>query len=246
MLKERKYELVDELAQQLEAADTLIVADYRGLTVADLEKLRAELYTHGTRFRIVKNTLTLRAAEKAGIELSEFLTGPTAIAFVTDGDMVAAAKALVETAKETNVLTFKGGVLEGRKIDADEVDSLAKLPPFDALQGLVVGVVAAPLTHLVSLLSAPMRDMVGVIDARVRQLEESGETGAEPEADAPAEPDADTPAESEAAPGAETEATPETEAEAAPEPEQDNGEAPAPEETTEVNESKEDDDDGND
>ena len=239
MLKERKYELVDELAEQLKAADTLILADYRGMAVADLEKLRAELYTRGTRFRIVKNTLTLRASEKAGVDLSEFLAGPTAIAFVTDGDMVAAAKTLVAMAKETKVLTFKGGVLEGRKLNADDIDTLAKLPPFDELQGLVVGVIAAPLTYLVSVLSAPMRDMVGVIDARRGQLEERGETGLELDASAGSEPEV------EAAPGAKTEAGAEAVLEPETEAVPDLDDASAPEETTDANASKEDEDDGN-
>ena len=175
MLKERKHELVDELAKKLGDASTLIVADYRGLSVGQFDKLRTELYKHGARFTVVKNTLTMRAAEKADIAgLEEFLTGPSAIAFVTDGDMVATAKALVESAKETEILTVKGGLLEGRRIDGDEVRALAELPPFDVLQGSVVGVIAAPLTQFVSLVAAPLRDVVGVLDARIRQLEEQG------------------------------------------------------------------------
>tara|TARA_B100000686_G_scaffold338232_1_gene410455 strand:+ start:847 stop:1575 length:729 start_codon:yes stop_codon:yes gene_type:complete len=166
MLKERKIKLVDELAEKLEKASTLIVADYRGLSVADFYELRSELYRHGAQFTVVKNTLTLRAAEKAGIkDLDEFLTGPTAIVFVTGGDIVATAKALVETAKQTNVLSLKGGILDGRKIESGDVVQLAELPPLDILQGTVVGVIAAPLTHLVSLFSAPLRDFVGVLDA---------------------------------------------------------------------------------
>ena len=175
MLKERKYELVDDLAARLEEASTLILADYRGLTVADLEELRRELYQHGARFTIVKNTLTLRAAQKAGVEgLEEFLTGPTAIAFVTDGDMIATAKALVATAKKTSVLTLKGGILDGRKIGSEDVTALAAVPTLDVLQGMVVGVIAAPLTHLVSLVAAPLRDAVGVLDARIHQLGGAG------------------------------------------------------------------------
>lgn len=192
MLKERKYELVDELAQSLEEASTLIFADYRGLSVEQFDELRTELYKHGARFRVVKNTLTKRAAEKAGVEdVDEFFTGPTAIAFVTDGDMVATAKILVETAESTEILSLKGGLLEGRKIDAAAVGELAKLPAIDVLHGSVVGVIAAPLVHLVSLVGAPLRDVVGVLDARIRQLEEQGDTPAEPaaaEAD-DAEPD---------------------------------------------------------
>jgi len=180
MLKERKHEIVDELAKNLGDASTLIVADYRGLSVGQFDELRTELYKHGARFTVVKNTLTMRAAEKAGIAgLDEFLTGPSAIAFITDGDMIATAKALVGSAKETKILTLKGGLLDGRRIGGDEVHALAELPPFDILQGTVVGVIAAPLTHFVSLVAAPLRDVVGVLDARIRQLEEQGDAAAD-------------------------------------------------------------------
>ena len=191
MLKERKHELVDELAKKLDDASTLIVADYRGLSVGQFDELRTELYKHGARFTVVKNTLTMRAAEKAGIAgLEEFLTGPSAIAFITGGDMVATAKALVESANETEILTLKGGLLDGRRIGGDEVRALAELPPFDVFQGSVVGVIAAPLTHFVSLVAAPLRHVVGVLDARIRQLEEQGDVSAgagDVPADAPAE-----------------------------------------------------------
>ena len=237
MLKERKIELVDELAKRLEEADTLLVADYRGLSVAELQELRGELYSHGAKLTVVKNTLTLRAAEKAGIdELREFLTGPTAIAFITDGDMVATAKALVNTSKETSVLSLKGGILEGRKIEADDVAELAKLPPIDVLQGTVVGVIAAPLTHLVSVLAAPLRDMAGVLDARQRKLEEGGEASLEGEADGASTEAADAAEEPEAAADAEAEAG----------TTDDSGDAEAPPEPDDTDESqgKEDTDDG--
>ena len=248
MLKERKIELVDELAKRLEEADTLIVADYRGLSVAELQELRGELYAHGAKFTVVKNTLTLRAAEKAGVDelLSDFLSGPTAIAFITDGDMVATAKALVNTSKETEVLSLKGGVLDGRRIEAEDITQLAKLPPIDVLQGSVVGVIAAPLTHLVSLFAAPLRDMVGVLDARQRKLEEAGESPA------PAEVE-DSPAEEASAP----QETEDGEAEAAPTDEvtgpaaeaettDDSGDAEAASESddTDASEGKEDTDNG--
>ncbi len=115
MLRSDKEKVVAELAAELQAAETLIVADYRGLTNKELEALRDELIPHGARFRIVKNTLTRRAAEQAGAEsLLVMLEGPTAIAFIeSDGDPAAVAKALAATAKQTNVLTLRGGVLEG-------------------------------------------------------------------------------------------------------------------------------------
>jgi len=177
VLKRDKERIVAELAQELDAAETLIVADYRGLTNKQLESLRDRLLEHGARFRIVKNTLTRRAAEEAGAEaLLVMLEGPTAIAFIeSGGDPAAVAKALAATAKETNVLELRGGILEGKSLSGDEVDRLATLPPIDVLRGQLVGAVVAPLTQLLGLVSAPLRDLHGLIDARIKQLEEQGE-----------------------------------------------------------------------
>jgi len=177
VLKTDKERIVSELAAELGAAETLIVADYRGLTNKQLEALRDELLKHGARFRIVKNTLTRRAAELAGAEaLLVMLDGPTAIAFIESaGDPAAVAKALATTAKETNVLSLRGGILEGKALSGEEIAELATLPPVDQLRGLLVGAVVAPLTQLVALVSAPLRDLHGLIDARIKQLEEQGE-----------------------------------------------------------------------
>ena len=185
MLKTDKERIVTELAADLNAAETLIVADYRGLTNKQLEALRDELLKHGARFRIVKNTLTRRAAEQAGAEaLLVMLEGPTAIAFVeSSGDPAAVAKALAATAKESNVLTLRGGMLEGKTLSGDEVDRLATLPPVDVLRAQLVGAIVAPITQLLALVSAPLRDLRGLIDARIEQLEEQGEV-VEPVAEA--------------------------------------------------------------
>lgn len=186
MLKSDKERIVTELADQLGSAETLIVADYRGLTNKQLEALRDELLPHGARFRIVKNTLTRRAAEQAGADaLLVMLEGPTAIAFIeSHGDPAAVAKALAATAKETNVLSLRGGILEGRSLSGEEIAQLATLPPVDVLRGQLVGAIVAPLTQLLGLVTAPMRDLVGLIDARIAQLGEQGEV-AIPEAAAP-------------------------------------------------------------
>jgi large subunit ribosomal protein L10 len=200
VLKTDKERIVDELAAELGAAETLIVADYRGLTNKQLEALRDELIPHGARFRIVKNTLTRRAAEQAGADaLLVMLEGPTAIAFIeSSGDPAAVAKALAQTAKATNVLTLRGGILEGKTLSGAEVDRLATLPPVDVLRGQLVGAIVAPLTQLLGLVSAPLRDLHGLIDARIKQLEEQGEV-VEPVAEAAVvEPASDEePAESE-------------------------------------------------
>jgi large subunit ribosomal protein L10 len=178
VLRTEKEQIVTELAEQLGAAETLIVADYRGLTNKQLEGLRDTLLEHGARFRIVKNSLTRRAAERAGAEsLLVMLDGPTAIAFIeSGGDPAAVAKALAATARETNVLTLRGGVLEGKTLTGDEMNRLATLPPVDVLRGQLVGAIVAPLTQLLGLVFAPLRDLHGLVDARIEQLEEQGET----------------------------------------------------------------------
>ena len=177
MLKTDKERIVAELVEDLSSAETLIVADYRGLTNKQLEALRDQLLPHGARFRIVKNTLTKRAAQTAQADaLLELLEGPTAIAFIdTSGDPAAVAKALAATAKETNVLVLRGGVLEGKQLSAEEVDRLATLPPLDALRGQLVGAVVAPLMQLLVLVSAPLRDLHGLLEARIAQLEAEGQ-----------------------------------------------------------------------
>jgi len=185
VLRTDKERIVEELAAELGSAETLLVADYRGLTNKQLEALRDQLLPHGARLRIVKNTLTRRAAEQAGADaLLLMLEGPTAIAFIeASGDPAAVAKAFAATAKETNVLTLRGGILEGKSLSGEEVDRLATLPPLDVLRGQLVGAVVAPLTQLLGLVSAPLRDLHGLVDARIKQLEEQGEV-VEPAAEA--------------------------------------------------------------
>lgn len=176
MHKTDKERVVAKLTERLRSTETLIVADYRGLTMPQIDGLRSRLLEHGARFTVVKNTLTRRAAEAAGADsLLALLDGPTAIAFLdAGGDPVAVAKALGDAARETRVLEVKGGVLQGREISAAEVESLARLPAADVLRAQLVGAIAGPLTTVVGLFGAPLRDLVGVIDARIRQLEEEG------------------------------------------------------------------------
>ena len=184
MKKEQKEQVVDELTQRLRAADTLLVADYRGLTMPQIDELRTRLLESGARFTVVKNTLTRRAAEAAGTEaLLTLLDGPSAIAFLeADGDMVAAAKALADAARETRVLEIRGGIMQGRAVTAAEIETLAKLPPEDVLRGQVLGAIVAPVTALAGLLNAPLQNLVGLIDARIEQLGgEEPESAAEPE-----------------------------------------------------------------
>ena len=228
MQKNDKERVVAELTERLRTSETLIVADYRGLTNAEIDGLRSKLIEHGARFAVVKNTLTRRAAEAAGADaLLALLEGPSAIAFVeADGDPAAVAKALRDAATSTKILAIRGGVLEGVAMSADEVESLAKLPPVDVLRAQLVGAIVSPLTTVVALVSAPLRDLAGLIDARITQLQEQGDTSAagapEPEATAAAAPEAEAePAEEPAAEAAAeepaAEAEPEPEASAEPE-----------------------------
>src|SRR6266516_7615602 len=243
MQKADKERVVAELTERLRSAETLIVADYRGLTVSEIGELRGKLLEHGARFSVVKNTLTKRAAESAGIEpLLSLIDGPTAIAFLeTGGDPVAVAKAL-EEAVRARTLTLKGGLLEGNELTAEDMRQLAKLPPAEMLRAQLVGAVAGPMTTVVGLFAAPMRDLVGVLQARITQLEEQGGEAAPAEAPPPEEPAAEAepeaaaeeaPAEPEEAPAEEPAAEAEPEAQAEPEPEPEQPEEQPAEETQE-------------
>ncbi len=191
MKKEDKERVVAELTERLRTTETLLVADYRGLTMPQIDDLRTKLIEHGARFAVVKNTLTRRAAELAGADsLLAMLEGPTAIAFLeSGGDPVAVAKALVDAARDTRVLEVRGGMLEGRPIEAAEIESLAKLPPADVLRSQVLGAITSPLTAIVGLFTAPLQDLYGLLDARIEQLEpvSGSESQAEEEAASPAD-----------------------------------------------------------
>jgi large subunit ribosomal protein L10 len=207
MLRQEKERIVTELAERLKNSPNLLVADYRGLTMPEIDELRSKLLESGARFSVVKNTLTKLAAEEAGVQqLLELIDGPTAIAFIdAEGDPAAAAKVLNDTARAHDVLVIRGGLLEGDTVSDVEIKRLATLPPADVVRAQFAGAVAAPLTTIVGLFTAPLRDLVGVIDARISQLQEQGETVPEPEAEAPAaEPAAEAEtAEPEAAPAEE-------------------------------------------
>jgi large subunit ribosomal protein L10 len=178
MQKEDKERVVAELTEKLRNAETLFVADYRGLTMPQIDALRGRLLENGAKLSVVKNTLTRRAAQAAGADaLLALLEGPTAIAFIeADGDMVAVAKALADSARETKVLEIRGGIMAGREIPASSVEELAKLPPLDVLRGQVLGAIVAPLSAIAALVNAPLQNLYGLIDARIEQLEQQGET----------------------------------------------------------------------
>jgi large subunit ribosomal protein L10 len=187
MLRSEKERVVAELAERLRSTETLMVADYRGLSMPQIEELRSRLLEAGARFTVVKNSLTKLAAEQAGSEqVLELIEGPTAIAFLeADGDPVAVAKVLNETARAHDVLVIRGGILDGSVVADAEIKRLAALPPAEALRAQVVGVLSAPMAALVGVFSAPMRDFVGVLQARINQLEAQGEATTPEPADEP-------------------------------------------------------------
>jgi large subunit ribosomal protein L10 len=243
MLRQDKERIVKELADRLKTSQNLLVADYRGLTMPEIDELRTKLLESGARFSVVKNTLTRRAAEEAGVkDLLDLIDGPTAIAFIdADGDPAAVAKILNDTARAHDVLVIRGGLLEGDTVSDVEVKRLATLPPADVVRAQFVGAVAGPLTTVVGVFTAPLRDLVNVLDARITQLQEQGETVTEPEPEAPAEEpaaEAETPEPEAAAVEVPAEEAPAEEAPAAKAPAEEAPaeEAPAEEPAQESNE----------
>ncbi|HEX8067446.1 MAG TPA: 50S ribosomal protein L10 [Thermoleophilaceae bacterium] len=211
MNRDEKAAVIDEVAERIKSSPAIFAIDYRGLSVKQAVDLRAQLAAAGARFQVVKNRLTIRAADQAGAEqLKELLDGPTALTFV-DGDAAVAAKALATFRRQAGVLEFKGGTMDGETLTADQIESIARLPARDVLHGQFVGVLASPLTGLVRGLAS----MIGGLASQLQQMHDQGlVSGAPPEAEGPAAAEA---AEPDAAEAAEPEA-PEA-PEAAPEPE---------------------------
>lgn len=181
MNKEQKAALVDEIARQLEAAEAVFAVDYRGLSVPQAADLRERLHDAGAVFRIVKNSLTERATERAGAEaLKPLLEGPTALTLV-QGDVALAAKALNDTARTLRILEFKGGLMNGTTLSAEEIRAIGRLPSRDVLHGQLVGVVASPLAGLARTLNA----LIAGIAIQLQQVVERGEAPVEDETDTP-------------------------------------------------------------
>lgn len=168
MARPEKVAVVDEVYEKLTKAQSVVLIDFRGLTVQEATELRKKLRAAGVELRVAKNTLTRLAAEKANLkELHVYLEGPTALAFGYE-DPVSPAKILSEFAKDHKKLELKGGVLEGKVIDQAMVKALAELPSKEVLLGQLAGLLQAPIRNLAYVLSAPIRNMVYVLDA-VRQ-----------------------------------------------------------------------------
>jgi large subunit ribosomal protein L10 len=242
MNKDQKAAVVEEVAAQIEAAEALFALDYRGISVPQAAELRQRLNDAGARFRVVKNTLTIRAAEQAGAEdLKGLLEGPTAFTFVaSDGDVALAAKALSQFRREHQLLEFKGGRMNGEPLTIEQIQSIAQLPARDVLDGQLVGMLASPITGLVRGLNQLIAGLAQQLQQVVEQGLIGGEAeaaepeaqGAEPEAEAAADGEAAEPeaqaAEPEAEAAADAEAA-EPEAAAVPSEEEGGGDAPAQE-----------------
>lgn len=207
MNRNEKAAVIDRIAEEIESSSAVFAVDYRGITVSQVADLRTRLRASDTTLSVVKNSLTERAADKAGAEaLKEILTGPTALAFVR-GDAAAAAKTLSDAQRETQVLEFKGGLMDGKAVTPDEIRAISKLPSREVLYGQLVGIVASPLNGLARTLNA----LISGVAIQLRAIADQGLVGgdapaaaAAPAAEAPAETEAEAPAE--AAPAAEADA----------------------------------------
>ncbi len=179
MLKAEKERVVAELVERLRTSDTMIVADYRGLGVGDLQGLRGNLRPVGAEFRIAKNTLTTIAAGRAGIEgMDSLLEGPTALVLAYD-DPVQASKIVTDFVRTSRVLTVRGGVMGNRLVSPPDIDALATLPPREELLARLVGMLASPLARVVGVLGGPVRSLPYVLNARADQLGGGAEAPAE-------------------------------------------------------------------
>jgi large subunit ribosomal protein L10 len=210
MNRDQKAAVVEQVATQIQESEAVFAVDYRGISVPQAAELRTKLNEAGARFRIVKNTLTELAAARAGADqLKELLEGPTAFTFVAaeGGDVALAAKALAQFRRETDLLEFKGGVMNGESLTAEQIGAIARLPARDVLHGQLVGVIASPITGLVRVLNA-------LIVGLAIQLKQIAEQGLLPEGEAPT---AAEPAAGEAAPAEPTVAESGEEASEAPE-----------------------------
>ena len=203
MNRDQKAAAVAEIAEQIQGSEAVFAVDYRGISVPQAAELRAKLRDADATFRIVKNTLTERAADQADAEaLKSHLEGPTALTFVR-GDAAAAAKVIADFQKATGgeLLPFKGGLMEGNALDAAQIGAISKLPSRDVLYGQLVGLVASPITGL----ARTLNQLVGGLAVALGGVLEKKESGEIPSGDAPAAAAAQDPAE--AAPAAADDST---------------------------------------
>jgi large subunit ribosomal protein L10 len=221
MNRDQKAVAIEEIVTQIQESEAVFAVDYRGITVAQVAELRTKLREGDASFKVVKNSLTERAADRAGAEgLKDLLSGPTALTFVR-GDVATAAKAVADYARATQLLPFKGGLMEGASLDVEQIRALSRLPSRDVLYGQLVGVVASPISGLVRSLGALIGGLAVAL-GQVNDKKQSGEIPAgEPPAGAPEASAAESQTDAEPAPeessGEEPGAEAPAQAEAAPE-----------------------------
>ncbi len=168
--REKKEAMIAELQEHLGTSGLTIVADYRGLSVADLQTLRRELRTSDAQLKVAKNTLLRLAAQRAAKEaILPLVEGPIALVF-SDGDVVAAAKTVTRFATSSRILQVRGALMQDRLLTAEEVSALAALPAREELLGKLLGSLQAPVNRLVWVLSGVARSLVYVLQARADQL----------------------------------------------------------------------------
>lgn len=229
MNREQKASAIAEIATNIDESQAIFAVDYRGITVAQVAELRAKLREADASFKVVKNSLTERAADEVGaVQLKSYLKGPTALTFVR-GDAALAAKAVADFARATQLLPFKGGLMDGSEVDADQIRAISRLPSREVLYGQLVGMVASPLNGLVRTLSA----LVSGLAVALGQVQEKKASGEIPAGEAPAAPAAEVPVE-DAVPAEEAPEN-KTEPESAPATEDNPTEASAEPETAEAN-----------
>jgi large subunit ribosomal protein L10 len=182
MNREQKAAAIAEIAGNIDESQAIFAVDYRGITVAQVAELRAKLREADASFRVVKNSLTERAAdEKGAADLKPYLQGPTALTFVR-GDAALAAKAIADYARLTQLLPFKGGLMDGATVDAEQIRAISRLPSREVLYGQLVGIVASPVTGLVRTLGA----LVGGLAVALGQVHEKKASGEIPSGEAQA------------------------------------------------------------
>jgi large subunit ribosomal protein L10 len=171
MTTQRKSQLVERTAELLRRSKFVVVTDYRGLTVSQISELRQQLRNIGTEYHVVKNTLAKFAAENVGKpELSQLLTGPTALACGQE-NVSELAKALLDYIRVSKATaSIKGALIDERLISVDEVRSLATLPPIEVLRARLLGALLSPIFSLQNVLSANLRGLSTVLNARIQQL----------------------------------------------------------------------------
>jgi large subunit ribosomal protein L10 len=183
MNREQKAATIEALAEEINTSEAVFAVDYRGITVPQAAELRTKLRDADATFRVVKNSLTERAADQVGAEtLKPLLSGPTALTFVR-GDAALAAKAIADLARTTQLVPFKGGVMNGEVLAAEQIRAISRLPSREVLYGQLVGIVASPISGLVRTLNA----LVGGLAVALGQVHEKKASGEIPAGEPPAE-----------------------------------------------------------